>query len=137
MRVFYSERHTAHAPKSMLIRGRIGPCPETPERAEILLQAATESGHTILAPQDFGADPIRQIHDPKHYDFLENAWAMWPELPDHGEEIIANVHPGRNMNGEMIAELELPTVLIQEGGYVSDYLGANLAAVLYGFESKR
>jgi acetoin utilization deacetylase AcuC-like enzyme len=31
----------------------------------------------------------------------------------------------------------LPTVLVQEGGYLSEHLGANLAAVLAGFEATR
>ncbi len=35
--------------------------------------------------------------------------------------------------GERIAALALPTVLVQEGGYPSDELGANLAAVLQAF----
>jgi acetoin utilization deacetylase AcuC-like enzyme len=37
--------------------------------------------------------------------------------------------------GAAIARLGLPTVLVQEGGYLSPALGANLAAVLKGFES--
>ena len=39
--------------------------------------------------------------------------------------------------GEAIARMGLPTVLVQEGGYLSDILGANLAAVLAGFEAAR
>lgn len=39
--------------------------------------------------------------------------------------------------GAAIARLGLPTVLVQEGGYLSDILGANLAAVLGGFEAAR
>ena len=35
--------------------------------------------------------------------------------------------------GEQIAALDLPTVLVQEGGYPSAQLGNNLAAVLQGF----
>jgi len=34
-----------------------------------------------------------------------------------------------------IAELHLPTVLVQEGGYLSDELGENLYAFLRGFRS--
>jgi len=34
-----------------------------------------------------------------------------------------------------IAKLKLPTVLVQEGGYLCDALGANLAAALRGFET--
>ncbi len=36
--------------------------------------------------------------------------------------------------GAAIARLGLPTVLVQEGGYLSDILGANLTAALAGFE---
>jgi len=39
--------------------------------------------------------------------------------------------------GQAIARLKLPTVLVQEGGYLSDSLGANLTAVLAGFEAAR
>src|SRR4029077_10514208 len=39
--------------------------------------------------------------------------------------------------GAAIARLGLPTVLVQEGGYLSDILGANLTAVLAGFEEAR
>jgi acetoin utilization deacetylase AcuC-like enzyme len=39
--------------------------------------------------------------------------------------------------GEAIARLGLPTVLVQEGGYLSDILGINLTAVLGGFERAR
>ena len=39
--------------------------------------------------------------------------------------------------GAAIARLGLPTVFVQEGGYLSDILGANLTAVLAGFEAVR
>jgi acetoin utilization deacetylase AcuC-like enzyme len=39
--------------------------------------------------------------------------------------------------GAAIARLGLPTVLVQEGGYLSDILGINLTAVLAGFEATR
>ena len=39
--------------------------------------------------------------------------------------------------GAVIARLGLPTVFVQEGGYLSDILGANLTSVLAGFEEAR
>ena len=39
--------------------------------------------------------------------------------------------------GEAIARMGLPTVFVQEGGYLSDILGQNLTAVLGGFEAAR
>jgi acetoin utilization deacetylase AcuC-like enzyme len=37
--------------------------------------------------------------------------------------------------GEAIARMGLPTLFVQEGGYLSDQLGPNLTAVLGGFEA--
>ena len=45
--------------------------------------------------------------------------------------------PGFERIGAAIARLGLPTVLVQEGGYLSDALGHNLAATLGGFEAAR
>jgi len=39
--------------------------------------------------------------------------------------------------GAAIARFGLPTVFVQEGGYLSDILGANLTAALGGFEEAR
>jgi acetoin utilization deacetylase AcuC-like enzyme len=39
--------------------------------------------------------------------------------------------------GAAIARMGLPTVFVQEGGYLSDVLGGNLTAVLAGFEGVR
>ncbi len=39
--------------------------------------------------------------------------------------------------GRQLAELDLPTVLVQEGGYPTDELGHNLAAFMAGFAGVR
>src|SRR3546814_18438622 len=39
--------------------------------------------------------------------------------------------------GEAIARIGLHSVLVQEGGYLSDLLGVNLASLLTGFEASR
>jgi acetoin utilization deacetylase AcuC-like enzyme len=39
--------------------------------------------------------------------------------------------------GEAVARMGLSTVIVQEGGYLSDILGANLTATLAGFEAAR
>ena len=43
---------------------------------------------------------------------------------------------GFRQAGEAIARLGLPTLFVQEGGYLSDRLGPNLTAVLGGFEAR-
>ena len=44
---------------------------------------------------------------------------------------------GFNRIGAAIARIGLPTVIVQEGGYLSDVLGGNLTAFLGGFEGAR
>lgn len=44
--------------------------------------------------------------------------------------------PGFSRIGEAIAKLDLPTVIVQEGGYLCDELGDNLTAFLTGFGGK-
>ncbi|MGX5849010.1 histone deacetylase family protein [Mesorhizobium sp. PL10] len=45
--------------------------------------------------------------------------------------------PGFSRIGEAIAKLGLPTVIVQEGGYLCDALGDNLTAFLTGFGGKK
>jgi acetoin utilization deacetylase AcuC-like enzyme len=47
---------------------------------------------------------------------------------------LAVTTPGFARIGQAIARLGVPTVLVQEGGYLSDALGANLTSALTGFE---
>ncbi len=42
-------------------------------------------------------------------------------------------HRGFSGIGSLIGTLKLPTVLVQEGGYMNDALGDNLASFLSGF----
>ncbi len=51
---------------------------ETPRRAEIVIERvkAVELGE-ILAPQEFGLDPILKVHNKGFVDFLQTAWSEW------------------------------------------------------------
>ena len=80
-------------------RGQIKPCPESPERAQILLDAAADAGSEFVPVEEFDASARRAVHDPGYLQFLENAWGMWSRLADYSDEVIPNVHPGRHMGG--------------------------------------
>ena len=114
MRVYFSDRHVTHSPKTFLVRGQMTQCPEVPERADILLSAATQDGHEICAIENFGLDPVMRIHDQGHVEFLESAWEEWSKLPNPAPEVVPNVHPGRNMNGTP------QTILGKAGRYQAD-----------------
>lgn len=46
-------------------------------------------------------------------------------------------HPDFSRLGKRLAAIELPTVLVMEGGYATEELGQNMTAVLSGFETGR
>ncbi|ESX47447.1 histone deacetylase family protein [Mesorhizobium sp. C416B] len=50
---------------------------------------------------------------------------------------LAVTTPGFSRIGEAIAKLGLPTIIVQEGGYLCDALGDNLTAFLTGFGGKQ
>jgi acetoin utilization deacetylase AcuC-like enzyme len=97
VKVVFDERQLAHDPQTFIVRGRIQRCPDRPERAKVLLAAAREAGHEVIAPHDFGLAPLAAVHTPEYLDFLEHIHAAWQALPDASEEVVPNIHPNRNM----------------------------------------
>ncbi len=81
------------------MRGTRVACPETPERAEIFLEAVSDTAHELVEPGAPELARISAVHDAGYLEFLESAWARWIELPGHGPEIMPNIHPNRNMAG--------------------------------------
>ena len=110
MQVFFATTHVEHQPQAFLSRGQVKPCPEVPERADILSAAVRNAGHPVSAPDDFGLSPIQRVHDAGYLEFLGTAWQAWSELGDYAPEIIPNVHPNRHMHGR-------PTAIVGQAGY--------------------
>jgi acetoin utilization deacetylase AcuC-like enzyme len=98
MRVVLAEDYSVHAPSGFISRGNRAPNPEVPERAAILRRAVEAGAHEVIAPKDFGLDPVAAVHAADYLDFLQTAWEKWSALPNHAPEILPNVHPGRNMD---------------------------------------
>lgn len=98
MRVVLADDYSTHAPTSFITRGNRVANPEVPERAAILRRAVEAGPHTVIAPTNFGLDPIAAVHAGDYLDFLRTSWDQWSALPDHAPEILPNVHPGRNMS---------------------------------------
>ncbi|MBX6367447.1 MAG: histone deacetylase family protein [Rhodospirillales bacterium] len=97
MRVVYSEKHERHQPRVFVYRGQIVDTPENAVRATMIAAALGGAGHEIVAPADFGLAPIRAVHAADYLEFLETIHARWAALPGAGPEVVANVHPNRNM----------------------------------------
>lgn len=78
MKTFYSPAHLGHAPKEEFEQGRLVPAVEIPERAErVKARIAARKLGPILAPADFGHEPIARVHDAAFTQFLCGAYDEW------------------------------------------------------------
>lgn len=95
MKAYYDSRHLDHHPRFFLVRGEVRESAEVPERATRLCKMLEQEGHEIVAPRQFGLDPVAAVHSADYLRFLAEAPAAWAALGDSAAEIIANVHPNR------------------------------------------
>ncbi len=118
MKVFWDSAQLLHAPRFFLQRGIVRSNFEAPARAEALLQGCLELGlqPAMPAPVDRGA--LEAVHPAAYLDFLRDAPAAWSLLPDHGPELVPNIHP----SPEMLANGARPgqTVIGQLGWHTAD-----------------
>lgn len=79
MKIFYDETHRLHNPAfEVFDGGQRMPYLESPERMDRILKALRKmDGAEILAPRDFGLDPIRAAHSDAYLSFLASAWTEW------------------------------------------------------------
>jgi len=79
MKVYYSEAHRKHEPPFEVFDGGLRtPYLENPDRMDRILNALRETDWAeIVAPQDFGLEPIYAVHDKGYIDFLASSWTEW------------------------------------------------------------
>lgn len=81
MLTVYSEDHKLQHGKLEMIGGEFVPVFEKPARAQAILARVREVGlGEVLAPEDFGLEPILRVHSPRFVRFLETAWSEWSQL---------------------------------------------------------
>jgi acetoin utilization deacetylase AcuC-like enzyme len=97
MKAFWDEVQLAHAPHFFLQRGMVRANFETPARAEALLAACRALGLQIEQPSPADRIVLETVHAPDYLDFLRDAPGEWDALPEHGPELVANVHPAPEM----------------------------------------
>lgn len=97
MKTVYSPRHALRSSRTELYGGELVPPFECPKRAEIVRARIVEVGlGPLVAPEDFGLDPLLRVHDLDFVRFLETCWTDWQAAGFRGEAI-ASVYPSRTM----------------------------------------
>jgi acetoin utilization deacetylase AcuC-like enzyme len=130
MKLFFAETQLAHQPTQYMVHGRIVDPFETPNRVAALMEALKPLGLQQAEPDDHGRDPILDVHMDHYVDFLEEAHVRFMELPNHGPEVLPNVHP----YGGAAANLHprdrpRPTGILGRAGW---YLGDLSCAIMEG-----
>lgn len=106
MLTVYSKDHLLRNAKTELAGGELVSPFECPERAEFVLQRLkAENLGDVIAPREFGLEPITRIHDREFLTFLENCWSDWLAEGFKGEAIPAN-WPARRMQQRIPDHIE-------------------------------
>jgi acetoin utilization deacetylase AcuC-like enzyme len=94
-----------------------------PERGDLIRAELESAGADILDAESYDDEALLAVHHEGLVDFLRTAWAQWDDAAFHED-------PGQ----ADVVGLGLPTVLVQEGGYVPQTIGPLVRATLEGFE---
>ena len=93
MKVIFDPSQKLHYPKMFLSSGAQKPNPEVPERADILLAAAKNTGLIQETPHDYGLAPAAAVHTPEYLTFLQTIYERWRRIEGASDEVIPNIHP--------------------------------------------
>ncbi|HEX3349404.1 MAG TPA: histone deacetylase family protein [Acetobacteraceae bacterium] len=118
MRAFWDPAQLAHDPQFFLQRGTVKRNLERPARAEALLAACRAMRMEITPPPAPPRSALEAVHPPDYLDFLRDAPAAWAALPDHGAELVPNIHPSPEMFAS--GARRSATVIGQLGWFTAD-----------------
>lgn len=97
MDIIYSPDHVLHHAAGELSGGQFVPPFECPERVAFILERAAKVAlGKVVAPEEFGMDPVLRVHDPGLVDFLGTAWSLWQKTGYAGEAV-PTIWPARGM----------------------------------------
>lgn len=118
MRVFWDPMQLAHAPQFFLQRGVVRPNYEVPARATALLEGVAKLGLKPEKPLPIDPAVLLAVHSADYLALLQEGPAAWEAMPDHGPELVPNVHP----TPEMLAQGAQPgaTVMGRLGWFTAD-----------------
>jgi acetoin utilization deacetylase AcuC-like enzyme len=94
----YSQAHQQRNARTELYGGELVSPHECPQRAEMVLDRVRATGlGEVIAPANFGLDPVRKVHDEHFVNFLSTAWTEWVAAGNRGEAI-PDSWPARRMS---------------------------------------
>jgi len=133
MKLFYSDRQLAHQPRQYMVHGKIIGAFENNDRATTLIGALAGAGLTPQEPASHGLAPILAVHADHFVEFLRTAHAEFMALPNHGPEVLPNIHAYRGADAAFTPRgRPRPTGIIGRSGWYVGDLSAVITADTYG-----
>ena len=71
MKVIHTNKQLIHAPEQFMVTGKLQTHPESPERAEILMNAAKKFGLTEESPLNYQLKYISRVHTQRYIHYLQ------------------------------------------------------------------
>lgn len=106
MLTVFSEKHALRNSSTELYGGQLVPPFECPLRAEYVLERLKQVKlGEVIAPDEFGIDPVKRIHDKGFIEFLEHCWEEWEAVGYKGEAI-PTCWPARGMQQRIPHHIE-------------------------------
>jgi acetoin utilization deacetylase AcuC-like enzyme len=137
MKTFYSDAHLRHDPPEEFEMGRLHPAVEIPLRAERVKASIIQRDlGPVMAPEEFGDEPILRVHDSDLVTFLGEAHDHWREkYGDDAPAAIPSAWPARGLKERRSGHIEsrLGTFAfdtatpIVKGTWAAARAGANVA----------
>lgn len=132
MDFFFSDKQLAHQPTQYMVHGKLIHAFENPDRATTLIRSMQGAGLTLVEPPAADLAPILAVHADHYLEFLRVAHADFMALPNHGPEVLPNVHPYRAADAAFTPRGKPKTtgIIGRAGWYVGD-LSAVIAEGTY------
>lgn len=98
MYTIYSPDHALHNPPQEFMEGALSAYLESPQRAEIILQAVQAAGlGEVVAPANFGLNPILAVHRADYVDHLRTIYDRWVAAGGAAEAAFPSIYPQRDL----------------------------------------
>lgn len=107
MRTFFNTEHALHHGRHEMFRGRLVPCFEVPQRADLVLRELQARG---LGPVERAVRCddalLAQVHAQRYLDFLAGAWDEWVALApgNDQQDAIPSYWPIRTFRSDVLPE---------------------------------
>lgn len=121
MKAFISHLYDGHCLGDALVRGKLQPHHDSPQRAVQIKAGVEDAGLQIITPNFIPPLPeLNEIHKKDYLQYLETAWNEWVNQASASDEVRPNIWTSKNFHN--VTGVKLPVA--KAGMYLGDHASA-------------